>query len=108
VSDGCLPQQQPTEAKIGRHLFRFPFMINGENFMAASSRSSELIEKFSQYQPENMAEIIEVLAGGKDNLKVDVQKLRFTVGKQKFEVSGEVNFNVIHKDPLAHVKPRER
>ena len=78
--------------------------------MAASSRSSEreLIEKFSQYQPENMAEIIEFLAGGKDNLKIDVQKLRFTVGKQKFEVSGEVNFNVIHKDPLVQFKPPER
>ena len=74
----------------------------------AASQSSELIEKFSQYQPENMAEIIEKLAGGKDNLKVDVQKLRFSVGKQKLEVSGEINFNVIHKDPLAHLKPQER
>ncbi len=76
--------------------------------MAASSRSSELMEKFSQYQPENMAEIIEVLAGGEDNFRVDVQKLRFTVGKQKFEVSGEVNFSVIHKDPLVYFKPQER
>ena len=75
--------------------------------MSDSSQANDFLKNFSQYQPENMAEIIELLAGGKDNLKVDVQKLRFTVGKQKFEVSGEVNFNVIHKNPLAHAKPQE-
>ena len=76
--------------------------------MSDSSQANDFLKNFSQYQPENMAETIEFLAGGKDNLKVDVQKLRFSVGKQKLEVSGEINFNVIHKDPLAHLKPQER
>ncbi len=85
----------------------FLLWLIGRIFMV-TSQSSELIEKFSQYHPENMAKIIEFLAGGNDNLKVDVQKLRFSVGKQKFEVNGEVNFNVIHKNPLAHAIPQER
>lgn len=76
--------------------------------MAASSQSSELFEKFSKYQPENIAEIIEKLTGGKDNLKINVQELKFSIGKQKYEVSGEVNFNVIHKNPTANAKPEER
>ncbi len=72
--------------------------------MAVSSQSSDLTEKLSQYQPENMAEIIEKLAGNKDNLKVSVQELKFSIGKTKYEVSGEVNFNIIHKNPKAHTK----
>ena len=67
--------------------------------MADSSQSSELTEKISQYKPQNMAEIIDKLAGGKSNLKVDVQKLKFSLGKTKYEVDGQVNFNVIHKKP---------
>lgn len=72
--------------------------------MAVSSRSGELKEKLSQYQPENLAEIIEKLAGAKDNLKVAVQELKFSIGKTKYEVSGEVNINIIHNNPTAHTK----
>jgi hypothetical protein len=75
--------------------------------MAASSRQVST-EKFSRYQPENIAEIIEKVTGGKDNLKINVQKLKFSIGKQKYDVSGEVNFNVIHKNPVANAKPEER
>jgi hypothetical protein len=75
--------------------------------MAASTQTSELEEKIAQYKPENLAEIIDKLAGDKDNLKVDIQNVKFHLGKSKFEVNGEVNFNVIHKAPNAHAKPKE-
>ena len=75
--------------------------------MAVSSPSSELEEKILRYQPENLAEIIEKLVGDKDNLKIDVQEVRFSVGKTQYEISGAINFNVIHKNPTAHAKIKE-
>jgi hypothetical protein len=75
--------------------------------MAASTQTSELEEKIAQYKPENIAEIIDKLAGDKDNLKVDIQNVKFWLGKSKFEVNGELNFNVVHKTPNAHAKPKE-
>jgi hypothetical protein len=75
--------------------------------MTVPSQSSELREKILQYQPENMAEIIEKLAGNKDNIKISVQEVKFRIGKIKYEVSGEVNFNIIHKNSNTHSKAKE-
>lgn len=66
--------------------------------MAASSQSSELQQKLAEYKPENLAEIIDKLTGDKDNLRVDVQAVKFCIGKNRYEVSGTVNFNVKHKN----------
>jgi hypothetical protein len=75
------------------------------SFTAASTQSSELQKKILQYKPDNLAMIIGKLAGDKNNLKVDIQQLKFCLGKTKFEVNGEVNFNVIYKKPNANAKP---
>ncbi len=66
--------------------------------MAGSIQSSEPAVLLSQYKPENFAEIIAELAGDKPNLKVEVQELKFSLGKTKYEINGQVNF-LIHKKP---------
>jgi hypothetical protein len=75
--------------------------------MAAASGDSRLQQVFSQYKPDNLAKIIDKLAGDKDNLRVDVQKVKFCLGKARYEVNGKVDFNVIHTKPNAHAKPSE-
>jgi hypothetical protein len=54
-----------------------------------------------------MAEIIEKLAGDKDSLRVDIQQVKFTLRNQRFEIDGKVDFNVVHKAPNPHSKPKE-
>jgi hypothetical protein len=75
--------------------------------MTTASEDSGLQKVFSQYKPDNLAEIIDKLAGDKDNLRVDVQAVKFCLGKARYEVNGKVDFNVIHKKPDAHAKPSE-
>jgi uncharacterized protein YcgL (UPF0745 family) len=70
--------------------------------MATTSELQETLSKFK------MAQIIEQLAGDKDNLRVDIQKVKFTVKNQGFEVDGTVNFNVIHKGLNPHLKDKEK
>ncbi len=67
--------------------------------MQSSSELKELHDQLAQYKPGNMAEIIDKLAGGKDNLRVEIQKVRFNLRRVGYEVNGQVNFNVIHKKP---------
>ncbi len=76
-------------------------------FMATPTQTSELQDTFEKYKPENLAEIMDKLAGDKDNLRVDVQAVKFTLRKQKFEINGVINFNVIHKTPNTHAKVKE-
>ncbi len=71
--------------------------------MAAYS-PSELTEQLSRFR---LAEIIDKLAGDEDNLKVDVQNVKFAIRKMHYEVNGTVNFNVIHTTPNPHAKPKE-
>jgi hypothetical protein len=54
-----------------------------------------------------MAEIIEKIAGGKDNVRVDIQQVKFTLRNQRFEIDGKVDFNVVHKASNPHSKPKE-
>jgi hypothetical protein len=73
--------------------------------MVAST--SQLQDALSKYSSNDLASIIEKLSGDKDNLRVDVQQVKFCVGKQHFEINGTFNFNVIHKTPNAHSKVKE-
>jgi hypothetical protein len=73
--------------------------------MAAST--SQLQDALSKYSSNDLASIIEKLSGNRDNLRVDVQQVKFCVGKQHFEINGTFNFNVIHKNPTEHAKVKE-
>ncbi len=73
--------------------------------MAAST--SQMQDVLSKYSSNDLASIIEKLSGDKDNLRVDVQQVKFCVGKQHFEINGIVNFKVIHKTPNANAKSTE-
>ncbi len=75
-----------------------PLVSFGYYFMAVSSQSSEPKEALRQYMPDNFAEIIDKLTGEKDNLRVDVQEVRFCIGDTRYEVGGTVNVNVKHKN----------
>jgi hypothetical protein len=76
--------------------------------MAVSNGVGGLQQQFSQYKPDNLAEIIDKLAGDKDNLRIDVQSVKFCLRNARYEVNGKVNFNVLHKNSNAHAKPSER
>jgi hypothetical protein len=65
--------------------------------MASSYNSRALEENLSKYKPENLPEIIYKLSGGKSNIKVVIEELKFSIGKTKYEVNGDVNFLVKHK-----------
>jgi hypothetical protein len=60
-------------------------------------------EALSAYEQKNFLTMIERLAGGKDNLRIDIQNVKFILGDQKVDINGSVNFNVVHKNPNAHV-----
>src|SRR5579862_7091895 len=55
-------------------------------------------ELLSRWTPERLAGIIDKLAGGKSNLRVDFGDVKFTLGNQEYEFSGDVDFNVIHEN----------
>ena len=75
--------------------------------MATPNDSSQLQDLLSKYQSNNLASIIEKLTGDKDSLRVDIQQVKFSVGKQNFEIDGKVSFNVLHKNPAAHPNEKE-
>ena len=54
-----------------------------------------------------MAEIIEKIAGNRDNLCVEIKDVKFSLSGQRFEIDGTINFNVIHKTPFAYSKTKE-
>ncbi len=72
-----------------------------------ASQSDVLREALSGYQPDNMATLIDQLAGDKDNLRVNLRHVKFTLRDQKFDVNGIVDFKVIHKIPNAHAVLKE-
>jgi hypothetical protein len=72
-----------------------------------AAQTSELHEAFSKYKPENFAEIIDKLVGDKNNLRVDIQAVKFTLQKQTYEINGTLNFNVIHKTPNTPAPSKE-
>jgi hypothetical protein len=66
---------------------------------------SELKQEFSKWKPDRIAEIIDKLAGGKSNLRVDIQDIRLTIGDKQYELAGQVHFNVIHKNRKSSYEP---
>ena len=72
-----------------------------------AAQTSQLNEALSGIKPDDLTTIIDRLAGDKDNLKVDIQHLKFKVKNQQIELNGLINFKVYHKDPNAHQAVKE-
>jgi hypothetical protein len=68
---------------------------------------TDLLDALSGYKPDNMATIIDRLAGDKDNLHVELRHVKFTLRKQKFEVNGTVDFKIVHQVPNIHALMKE-
>jgi hypothetical protein len=74
--------------------------------MSSFSTANPLQDAVAKIKPDNFAQIIDKLAGEKDNLRVDVRAVRFRMGNVTYEVSGEVNFNVKHKNNRHWKEPK--
>ena len=66
--------------------------------MAVQSDAQSILSQF------RMAEILEKLAGDNDNLRVDIQNIKFSLRDQRFEIDGKIDFNVIHRRQDPHAK----
>jgi hypothetical protein len=66
-----------------------------------------LHDALSGYTRDDLTTIIDKLAGGKDNLHVDLNNVRFTLRGQTFDVNGVVDFKVVHTVPNAHAVVKE-
>jgi|WetSurMetagenome_2_1015567.scaffolds.fasta_scaffold17729_5 hypothetical protein len=62
--------------------------------MAAQNLLQDALSKYNQ---ETIVSIIDRIAGDKDNLRVDLQHVKFTLRGIKFEINGNFNFNIKHK-----------
>jgi hypothetical protein len=62
-----------------------------------------LQDALSRYKKETIVSIIDRIAGNKDNLRVDLQHVKFTLRGAKFEINGAFNFNIKHKILNPHV-----
>lgn len=56
---------------------------------------------------DNLASVIDRLAGDKDNLKVNLKDVKFTLQGEKFDINGVVEFKVFHRIPNAHAAVAE-
>jgi hypothetical protein len=72
-----------------------------------AAQSDVLRDVLSGYSRDDLTTIIDKLAGGKDNLHVDLKNVRFTLRAQTFDVNGVVDFNVVHTLPNAHAVVKE-
>jgi hypothetical protein len=72
-----------------------------------ATQSDLLRDTLSGYSRDDLTSIIDKLAGGKDNLRVDFKNVKFTVRDQAFDVNGVVNFNVVHTVANAHAVVKE-
>jgi hypothetical protein len=92
-------------ARLKIYCSKYLFLVRNHVFMAAST--SQLQDALSKYSSNDLASIIEKLSGDKDNLHVDVQHVKFFVGKQHFEINGTINFRVFHKTSIAEIKTKD-
>ena len=67
-----------------------------------ASQTNQLNEALSGYKSDDIAMIIDKLAGDKDNLRVDIQHVKLKVRNQRIELNGSINFKIFHKTPNAH------
>ncbi len=72
-----------------------------------ASQTKVLQDALSGYKPDNIATIIDRLAGDKDNLRVDLRNVKFTLRNEKFEINGIINFQIFHQIPNAHAALKE-
>jgi hypothetical protein len=72
-----------------------------------AAQSNLLRDTLSGYTRDDLTTIIDKLAGGKDNLHVDLNNVRFTLRGQTFDVNGVVDFKVVHTVPNAHAVVKE-
>lgn len=72
-----------------------------------AAQSDLLRDALSGYSRDDLTTIIDKLAGGKDNLHVDLRNVRFTLRDQTFDVNGVVDFKVVHTIPNAHAVVKE-
>ena len=64
-----------------------------------ATQTNFLRDILSGYSQQDLAAIIEGLAGDKDNLRIDLNHVKFCVGDRKFEFNGLVNFKIFRKPP---------
>lgn len=67
-----------------------------------ATQTSILRDALSGYNRDDMATIIDRLAGGKDDLHIDLKNVKFTLRNQEFALNGVVDFKIFHKIPYAH------
>ena len=72
-----------------------------------ASQTDILQNALSGYKTDSVAEIIDRLAGDKDNLRVDLRHVRFTLRNEDFDVNGVIDFKIIHEIPNAHAVVKE-
>ena len=72
-----------------------------------AAQSDLLRDALSGYSRDDLTTIIDKLAGGKDNLHVDLKNVRFTLRGQTFDVNGVVDFKVVHTIANAHAVVKE-
>lgn len=72
-----------------------------------AAQSDILRDVLSGSTRDNLATIIDRLAGDKDNLKVNLKDVKFTLRGEKFDVNGVVEFKIFHKVPNAHAVVKE-
>jgi hypothetical protein len=72
-----------------------------------AAQTDLLQDALSGYTRDDITSIIDKLAGDKDNLRVDLKHVKFTVRNERFDINGIVNFNVVHKIPNAHAVVKE-
>jgi hypothetical protein len=72
-----------------------------------AEQSDFLRDALSGYSRDDLTTIIDKLAGGKDNLHVDLKNVKFKLRDQTFNVNGVVDFKVVHTIANAHAVVKE-
>lgn len=70
-------------------------------------QSDLLRSALSGYTRDDLTVIIDMLAGDKDNLRVDFRGVKFNLRGQTFDLNGVVDFKVVHTLPSAHAVVKE-
>jgi hypothetical protein len=82
----------------------------------SSSESNHNIEHASELKSSKLLRMIGKLAGDKPNLKISFEEFKFSRGKTRYTINGNVYFNVIRDNPSSsptseeankHAKARE-
>jgi hypothetical protein len=72
-----------------------------------AAQANQLNEALSGYKREDIAMIIDRLAGDKDNLRVELKNVKLKARNQKIVLNGVINFKIYHETPTAHIVLKE-